>query len=58
MRNNPLQRAVAARNMLRVKYLLKAGWTDYPVNISNLDSRDGDEIIKMLKIAKLMKEIR
>ena len=55
---NPLQRAVDGRNILRVKYLLKAGWSEYPANISNVDGRDDDEVIKMLQIAKLTKGIR
>lgn len=56
--DNPLQRAAATRNILRVKYLLQAGWSHYPVNTSQLDGEDGLEILKMIKVAKSIKGIQ
>ena len=56
-KDNPLQRAATTRNTLRVKYLLRAGWSDYPVDSSHLDGEDGWEIHKMIKLARLMKGI-
>lgn len=56
--DNPLQRAAAARNTLRVRYLLKAGWSRHPVDILSLDDKGDEEIIRMLRIGKVMRGIQ
>lgn len=54
---NPLQRAVANENKLRVKWLLRKGWDDYRVEIASLNGKD-IEIIRMVRLAKVIKGIR
>ena len=53
--DNPLQRAVLKKSMLRIKHLLRAGWSDHPVDINKIDGRASDDIIRMLRVAKVMK---
>ncbi|KAL9610884.1 MAG: hypothetical protein Q9167_004425 [Letrouitia subvulpina] len=54
---NPLQRAVAKENKLRVKWLLRKGWDGYPVKTASLNGKD-IEIIRMVRIARVIKGIR
>ena len=55
---NPLQRAASKGNMVRVKWLLRAGWSDYPVDISSVSGIYRKEIIRLLRVAKVLKGIR
>ena len=55
---NPLQRAAIRGNKTRVECLLKAGWSDYHVDISKLDGEDKYPIVQMLVIAKYVKGMK
>ena len=55
---NPLQRACARGDKLRVEHLLRTGWADYPVNISSLETEGNFKILKLIRIARLVKDIR
>ena len=55
---NPLHRSAVSGNEPRVKCLLNAGWSDYPVDMSKLEEQHYDGIVKMLMIAKLIRGIR
>ena len=57
-KQNPLHRSAVNANETRVKCLLKAGWSDYPVDILKVKAQDEYDIVKMLMIAKVMKGIR
>ena len=56
-KDNPLQRAVAARNTPRVEYLLKAGWSSH-LDILRLDDECDEQILRRLCIAKVMRGIQ
>ena len=56
--HNPLQRAAAKGDRLRVQCLLKAGWAEHPVDISIINGMDKDDIVKMLKLAPSVKGIK
>ena len=55
---NPLHRSAVNANETRVMCLLKAGWSDYPVDIEKLKARDEYGIVKLLIMAKLIQRIR
>ncbi|KAL8817767.1 MAG: hypothetical protein Q9191_008081, partial [Dirinaria sp. TL-2023a] len=58
MKQNPLHRSAVNGNKIRVRCLLNCGWTAYPVDVSKLRAAHEDDIINMLRVAKLNRLIK